>query len=89
LRQRGAQLALCALLRDAVARRGRGGSVVCGAVVDGETVRSRMVEAEEALRRFDSYTFLEGLGAKVMTGPTGNNLRDLRVLLGEGGELSA
>jgi hydroxypyruvate reductase len=61
-----------------------GHSPAAGAVVDGTTV----ARAEEtgypvaaALAAFDSYTLLEKLGDAVVTGPTGNNLRDLRVLL--------
>jgi hydroxypyruvate reductase len=34
-----------------------------------------------ALASFDSYTLLASLGDAIMTGPTGNNLRDLRILL--------
>jgi hydroxypyruvate reductase len=34
-----------------------------------------------ALETFDSFTLLEKLGDTIMTGPTGNNLRDLRILL--------
>jgi glycerate 2-kinase len=41
-------------------------------------------DAERALEHFDSYTFLEGIGAAIITGATGNNLRDLRILLAEG-----
>jgi hydroxypyruvate reductase len=33
--------------------------------------------------RSDSYTFFHRLGDAVETGPTGNNLRDLRILLAE------
>jgi hydroxypyruvate reductase len=60
-----------------------GNSPFAGAVLSyerlhqGETAAS----AREALRRFDSATFLDRLGATLLTGPTGNNLRDLRVLL--------
>ncbi|MEO8737147.1 MAG: DUF4147 domain-containing protein [Edaphobacter sp.] len=41
------------------------------------------VEAQVALGRFDSYSFLDRIGSTIMTGATGNNLRDLRILLGE------
>ena len=40
-------------------------------------------DAQSALNHFDSSTFLESLGATIVTGPTGNNLRDLRILLTE------
>jgi hydroxypyruvate reductase len=32
-------------------------------------------------RRSDSYNFFSKLGDAIVTGPTGNNLRDLRILL--------
>ena len=34
-----------------------------------------------ALARFDASPFFEALGDAIITGPTGNNLRDLRVML--------
>ena len=34
-----------------------------------------------ALETFDSSTLLGALGATIVTGPTGHNLRDLRILL--------
>jgi hydroxypyruvate reductase len=42
-----------------------------------------MAAARSALDRFDSSTLLSKLGATISTGPTGNNLRDLRILLAE------
>jgi hydroxypyruvate reductase len=39
--------------------------------------------AASALARFDSSTLLSQLGATLHTGPTGNNLRDLRILISE------
>jgi hydroxypyruvate reductase len=36
------------------------------------------------LRRSDAYDFFAALGDAVVTGPTGNNLRDLRILLASG-----
>lgn len=38
-------------------------------------------EARRALAAFDVYPLFETLGDAVVTGPTGNNLRDLRILL--------
>jgi hydroxypyruvate reductase len=35
-------------------------------------------------RESDSYTYFARLGDTIITGPTGNNLRDLRILLAEG-----
>nr|WP_255550824.1 MOFRL family protein [Granulicella sp. dw_53] len=61
-----------------------GNSPAAGGVVDGTTV-SRAAAAgfpvERALAEFDSYGLLSLLGDAVVTGPTGNNLRDLRILL--------
>ena len=36
---------------------------------------------QEFLERSDSYTFFEILGDAIVTGPTGTNVRDLRLLL--------
>ncbi len=60
-----------------------GNSPAAGALVDGSTLR-RAGTADvlrDALARFDAYPLLDQLGDTVVTGPTGNNLRDLRVLL--------
>ena len=60
-----------------------GNSPAAGAVVDGSTV-SRTASAEavhHALSTFNAYPFFDALGDTVVTGPTGNNLRDLRILL--------
>jgi glycerate 2-kinase len=61
-----------------------GNSPAAGALVDGSTMTradalGRSVAA--ALAAFDSYSLLALLGDTVTTGPTGNNLRDLRILL--------
>jgi glycerate 2-kinase len=59
-----------------------GNSMAAGAVVDGTTVERGGREAvEAALRGFNSGALFEKLGDAVVTGATGNNLRDLRVLL--------
>ncbi|MEO6910825.1 MAG: MOFRL family protein, partial [Edaphobacter sp.] len=63
-----------------------GNSVAAGAVVDEQTLQKRSgrgAEAQRALQDFDSYTFLERVGGTIVTGATGNNLRDLRILLAE------
>jgi hydroxypyruvate reductase len=63
-----------------------GSSPAAGAVADTETFeRARALGLDPAkfARRSDSYNFFRALGATVETGPTGNNLRDLRVLLAE------
>lgn len=59
-----------------------GNSKATGAVVDQRTLNPQNIQgAQEALARFDSSTFLADRGATIVTGPTGNNLRDLRILL--------
>jgi glycerate 2-kinase len=61
-----------------------GNSPSAGAVVDGSTVergRLRGIDARAALDAFDAYPFFTRLGDAIEIGPTGNNLRDLRILL--------
>ena len=61
-----------------------GNSPAAGAVVDGTTVtraQSRGLDPRAALKNFDAYRIFSALGDAVETGPTGNNLRDLRILL--------
>ncbi len=63
-----------------------GNSSAAGAVADGETLaRSSAagLEPSDFLGRSDAYSFFARLGDTVVTGPTGNNLRDLRILLAE------
>jgi glycerate 2-kinase len=63
-----------------------GNSPAAGAVADGETLeRSRAIglNARYMFRESDSYSFFARLGDTIVTGPTGNNLRDLRILLAE------
>ena len=61
-----------------------GNSPAAGAVADGTTVgraQAREVDAETALAAFNAYPLFELLGDVIVTGPTGNNVRDLRILL--------
>ncbi len=64
-----------------------GNSFAAGAVVDGATIgrlgdQAAGAEAvRHALSTFNAYPLFDALGDAVMTGPTGNNLRDLRILL--------
>ncbi|HET6181572.1 MAG TPA: DUF4147 domain-containing protein [Candidatus Sulfotelmatobacter sp.] len=61
-----------------------GNSVAAGAVVDGSTIeraQPRGLDVRAALDKFDAYPLFNALGDAIETGPTGNNLRDLRVLL--------
>jgi glycerate 2-kinase len=63
-----------------------GNSPAAGAIVDGTTVeRASLVQypVANAMAAFDSHSLLALLGDAVVTGPTGNNLRDLRILLAE------
>ena len=61
-----------------------GNSPAAGAIADGasaERARSLGLEPEQYLGRSDSYSFFEKLGDTLMTGPTGTNVRDLRILM--------
>jgi glycerate 2-kinase len=61
-----------------------GNSPAAGAVADGETLqraRSVALDPREFEARSDAYTFFASLGDAIVTGPTGNNLRDLRILM--------
>lgn len=63
-----------------------GNSPAAGAVADGESLaRASAVGLNHAdfLRRSDAYNYFAGIGDAIVTGPTDNNLRDLRVLLAE------
>ena len=63
-----------------------GNSPAAGAVADGETLaraRAAGLDPGDFFRRCDSYSFLAAMGDAVVTGATGNNLRDLRILLAE------
>jgi glycerate 2-kinase len=61
-----------------------GNSPAAGSVADGSTLmraHANGLDARAALEKFDAYPFFSALGDGVETGPTGNNLRDLRILL--------
>ncbi len=61
-----------------------GNSPAAGAVVDGSTAeRARTAGFDPAavLAKFDAYPLFDALGDAILTGPTGNNVRDLRILL--------
>ncbi len=63
-----------------------GNSPAAGAVADGETLaRAQAVglDPADAFRRSDAFTFFSALDDAIVTGPMGNNLRDLRILLAE------
>jgi hydroxypyruvate reductase len=61
-----------------------GNSPAAGAVVDGTTMMDRYENAKKDFEDFNSFDLLRDAGAAIMTGPTGNNLRDLRILLADG-----
>jgi glycerate 2-kinase len=61
-----------------------GNSVAAGAIVDGTTLeraKSRGSDPAAYLAGFNAYPLFDSLGDAIVTGPTGNNLRDLRILL--------
>jgi hydroxypyruvate reductase len=61
-----------------------GNSPAAGAVADGETLARAMaagLNPGDAFRRSAAFTFFAQLNDAIVTGPTGNNLRDLRILL--------
>ncbi|HEX4310782.1 MAG TPA: DUF4147 domain-containing protein [Acidobacteriaceae bacterium] len=61
-----------------------GNSPAAGAIADTATIaraRSYNFDPATILARFDACTLFTSLGDTIVTGPTGNNLRDLRILL--------
>jgi glycerate 2-kinase len=61
-----------------------GNSPAAGAVVDGSTVaraKEKGLDVRTSIERFDAYPFLSAIGDAIEIGPTGNNLRDLRILI--------
>jgi len=61
-----------------------GNSPAAGAIVDNTTMaraKSIGLDANDFLRRSDSYSFFVALGDVITTGVTGTNVRDLRILL--------
>jgi hydroxypyruvate reductase len=61
-----------------------GNSPAAGAIADETTLpraRELGLDPSDYLARSDSYGFFERLNALIMTGPTGTNVRDLRIFL--------
>jgi glycerate 2-kinase len=61
-----------------------GNSPAAGAVADGETLaraHAAGLDPIDFLKRSDAYNFFARLDDAIITGPTGNNLRDLRILI--------
>ena len=53
------------------------GAVIATSALDSDSC----AVAREHAARFDAYPFLDRAGALIRTGPTGTNVRDLRVFL--------
>jgi len=61
-----------------------GNSPAAGAIADGSTAERAQgggLNLKSALENFNAYPFFSALGNAIEIGPTGNNLRDLRLLL--------
>ncbi len=61
-----------------------GNSTAAGAVGDETTVAraaAQNIDVDAAIEQFDSAAVFAALGDAIHTGPTGNNVRDLRILL--------
>ncbi len=83
IRNRGLRLRPWVLL--SVGSDGRDGATpAAGALADSrswERAEGRGLDPGDYLARFDSFSFFEKTGELVTTGPTGNNLNDVRVVL--------
>jgi hydroxypyruvate reductase len=63
-----------------------GNSPIAGALADPTTVARAQAlgfDSQAALAAFDASSLFTAIGDSLITGPTGNNLRDLRILLSE------
>lgn len=61
-----------------------GNSPGAGAIADGETLdraKTLGLDARDYFLQSDAFSFFQKLGDALVTGPTGNNLRDLQVLV--------
>jgi len=61
-----------------------GNSTAAGAVADGSTLQRAQeagLDLKTQLADFNSFPLFEKLGDAIQTGPTGNNVRDLRILM--------
>jgi glycerate 2-kinase len=61
-----------------------GNSPAAGAVADGTTIEranAAGLDVQEHVGGFNSHPLFEKLGDAIQTGPTGNNVRDLRILI--------
>ena len=63
-----------------------GNSPAAGAIVDSTTIeRARAIglDPQDSLNRSDAYSFFVALGDVIATGPTGTNVRDMRIILSD------
>ena len=61
-----------------------GNSPAAGALADQATIargRARSLDAKKFLAESDSFSFFHQLGDAIITGPTGTNVRDVRIIL--------
>ncbi len=61
-----------------------GNSQAAGAIADGSTLsraKEKGFDPSVALKKLDAFPIFDAIGDAILTGPTGNNVRDLRVLL--------
>jgi glycerate 2-kinase len=61
-----------------------GNSPAAGAVADGETLvraRAKGLDPMDFQKRSDAFNFFSALDDAIVIGPSGNNLRDLRILI--------
>lgn len=66
---------------------GRDGPTDAAGAVASLTAFESGPDAGPYLERFDSYRYFDEIGGLLRTGPTGTNVRDVRVFLGTGGML--
>jgi glycerate 2-kinase len=78
----GARIAVLSAGTDGI----DGNSPAAGAVGDGTSAmraEALGMKPQDFFRRSDAYSFFSRLDDAIVTGPTGNNLRDLRILIAE------
>jgi hydroxypyruvate reductase len=81
-RMAGGNITVCSVGTDGI----DGNSPAAGAIADGQTLaraRAAGMDPADFFRRSDAFTFFNRLDDAIITGPTGNNLRDLRIFLAE------
>lgn len=63
-----------------------GNSPAAGAIADETTIeraRKLKIDARDFLKRSDAFSFFNALGNALVTGPTGTNVRDLRIMIAQ------